>query len=239
MTFQKRNLTMNSNLNENIVPDGAGCKFDCGARFLSKADKEGHEKHRCHKNPDRKDDMSFKDLNENLEIHDLDRLVSHKIHIDEYKSKMGDDADICVVSLQVTGKEPAADLVNFVEKGYDWVLDADVSTGEKEDGQYLVFIETPRSDDLPTQICELVDDITNLVEHEREDWEMQYHKSIKKYPVTEKDIKNLVPLTPEAYAEKFDQQPIDDMKSAAGLDIDTTAPINEYTDSLRIAAGIK
>jgi hypothetical protein len=29
------------------------------------------------------------------------------------------------------------------------------------------------------------------------------------------------------------------MKSAAGLNVDTVAPKNEYTESLRIAAGIK
>jgi ribosomal protein L24 len=178
-----------------------------------------------------------KTINENLEPNDLARLISHKIHIDEYKSKMGDDADICVISFQVTGKEPAADLVNFIEKGYNWVLDADASSGEKENGKYLVFVETPRSDDLPEQIVELTSDISNLVEFD--EWKMQYHKSIKKVPVTEKNIKDLVPLSAEAYDVKFDKKPIDDLKAAADIDIDTTAPINDMTESLRIAAGIK
>jgi hypothetical protein len=40
---------------------------------------------------------------------------------------MGTDADVCVISFKVAGKEPSADLVSFIEKGYDFVLDADVS----------------------------------------------------------------------------------------------------------------
>ena len=75
-------------------------------------------------------------LNENLEHNDLKRLVHPELHIDEYKSKMGDDSDVCVVSFKVSGKEPAADLVSFIEKGYEFVLDADVSSGEKEGLQY-------------------------------------------------------------------------------------------------------
>jgi len=73
---------------------------------------------------------SFKLLRENLEMGDLARLVHNELHIDEYKSKMGTDADVCVISFKVAGKEPSADLVSFIEKGYDFVLDADVSSGE-------------------------------------------------------------------------------------------------------------
>ena len=75
--------------------------------------------------------MHNNQLNENLEEGDLKRLVHDELHIDEYKSKMGDDADVCVISFKVAGKEPAIDLVSFIEKGYDWVLDADGSSGEK------------------------------------------------------------------------------------------------------------
>ena len=101
-------------------------------------------------------------LNENLERGDLARLIHPELHIDEYKSKMGDDADVCVVSFKVAGKEPASDLVGFVEKGYDFVLDADVSSGEKEGGDYLVFLELQRSKELPGQIIKIMEDLKNL-----------------------------------------------------------------------------
>lgn len=178
-------------------------------------------------------------LKENLESGDLSRLISKKVHIDEYKSKMGTDEDVCVISLTVSGQEPAMDLVNFAEKGYSWVLDADVSSGEQENGEYLVFIEIDRNRKLPEQISEFLDDITKLVEFEREDWLVQYYKSVKKYPATIENIRAMVPVTKEEYLEKFDRNSIDNLKSAAGVDVSTTAPVNEYTDSLRIAAGIK
>ena len=51
---------------------------------------------------------------------------------------MGDDADMVVLSFKVGGKEPAVDLVNFIEKGFDFIIDADTSAGEMEDGDYIV-----------------------------------------------------------------------------------------------------
>jgi len=68
-------------------------------------------------------------LRESLEHGDLKRLVHDELHVDEFKSKLGDDHDVVVVSFKVAGKEPANDIVSFVEKGYEWVIDADVSSG--------------------------------------------------------------------------------------------------------------
>ena len=197
---------------------------------------------------------SFKLLRENLEMGDLTRLVHSELHIDEYKSKMGTDADVCVVSFKVSGKEPSADLVSFIEKGYDFVLDADVSSGEKEGGDYLVFVELERTDKLPEQILEIMEDIMNLTDQKIEEWRVRYYKSTSDNELTQESLANIVPLTSEAYDAKYgkddeeeiiDAEPeditkdLDAMRSAAGVPVTTTAPKNEYTESLRIAAGIK
>ena len=180
-------------------------------------------------------------LNENLELGDLKRLVHDELHIDEYKSKMGDDADVCVLSFKVSDKEPSNDLVNFIEKGYDWVLDADVSSGEKEDGDYLVFIELERTPELPSQIIQLMTELMNLTDQDIADWRFRYRKSTDEHSLEEENFRKIVPLTPEAYNTKYkrEQDEIDAMKAAAGVAVDTEAPKNEYTESLRIAAGIK
>ena len=188
--------------------------------------------------------MHNKQLNENLEGGDLKRLVHDELHIDEYKSKMGDDADVCVVSFKVAGKEPAIDLVSFIEKGYDWVLDADVSSGEKEGGDYLVFVELDRTSALPEQIYQLIADIVNLTEQDITDWRVRYYKSNNEHDLTVETLGQIVPLTPEKYRVKYekDKEPdreLDQLKSAAGVDVTTTAPINDFTESLRRAAGIK
>jgi len=197
---------------------------------------------------------SFKLLRENLEMGDLARLVHDELHIDEYKSKMGTDADVCVVSFKVAGKEPSADLVSFIEKGYDFVLDADVSSGEKEGGDYLVFVELERTDELPEQIIEIMQDIMNLTDQKIEEWRVRYYKSTADTELTQESLANIIPLTPEAYDAKYGDddeevdatepeqditQDLDAMKAAAGVPVTTTAPKNEYTESLRIAAGLK
>jgi hypothetical protein len=183
----------------------------------------------------------YKSLIENLEKGDLKRLIVSSIHIDEYKSKMGDDADVCVVSFKVSGKEPSADLVSFIEKGYDWVLDADVSSGEKEDGDYLVFVELERTPELPAQIYSMVSDICNLTDTTVEDWEFRYQKTNRDQALSEEAMSQIVPLTPEKYQAKYkkDQQELDALKTAAGVEVTTTAPNNEFTESLRSLAGLR
>ena len=192
-------------------------------------------------------------LRENLEMGDLKRLVHNELHVDEYKSKMGTDADVCVISFKVAGKEPSADLVSFIEKGYDFVLDADVSSGEKEGGDYLVFVELERTKELPAQIIEMLDDIMNLTEQKLEDWRVRYYKSVTDHELTKETLASIIPLTPEDYSAKYDKedeevdstepeditQDLDAMKAVAGVPIDTKAPVNDFTESLRVAAGIK
>jgi hypothetical protein len=190
-------------------------------------------------------------LNENLEHGDLKRLVHPELHIDEYKSKMGDDCDVCVVSFKVSGKEPSADLVSFIEKGYDYVLDADVSSGEKEGGDYLVFVELERTEQLPEQIVKIMEDLMNLTDQDLAEWRVRYHKSSKDHDLTEESLAAIIPLSPEAYSAKYDKEEdsdklsdeeradLDRMKATAGVPVDTTAPVNDFTESLRIAAGLK
>jgi len=191
-------------------------------------------------------------LRENLEQGDLKRLIHNELHIDQYKSKMGTDEDVCVVSFKVKGKEPSADLVGFIEKGYNFVLDADVSSGEKEGGDYLVFVELERSEKLPKQIIEIMDDLMNLTEQKLENWRVRYYKSTADNDLTEESLASIIPLTPEAYNSKYGKdedsvepepeditKDLDQMKATAGVPVTTTAPVNDFTESLRVAAGIK
>ena len=66
-----------------------------------------------------------------LQKNDLEFTTDSIFEIDSFKSKMGDDKDIVVTSFSVLGEQPAIDLVNFIEKGYNFVLDADKSSGEQ------------------------------------------------------------------------------------------------------------
>jgi hypothetical protein len=178
-------------------------------------------------------------LSEGLEQGDLARLVHPELHIDEFKSKLGRDEDICVISFKVTGKEAATDLVNFIEKGYSWVVDADVSAGEMDDGDYIVFVECDRDGAVPENIVQLMDDLMNLTKQDLSEWHMQYHTSGQEYPLTIESLKNLVPTDADAYRRRFGKEDLDKLKTAAGIDVTTKAPKNDFTESLRIAAGIR
>lgn len=173
-----------------------------------------------------------------IEFGDLKRLVHDEMHIDEYQSKLGENRDVVVVSLKVHGKEPAQDICGFIEKGFDWVLDADVSSGEMDDGDYLVFIEFPRDKHAASNINQLMEDLMNLTDQDLNEWRVQYYKEYDLKPYKLEVLEKLIPQSPEEYDQRYGHKEIDSMKAAAGVKVTTKAPKNKHTESLRIAAGI-
>ena len=83
-------------------------------------------------------------LIEGMDPNDLEDRVKPEVHFDEFSAKMGPDDGVVVASFKVMGHSAAVDLETFLEKGYDWILDAETSAGEIEDSHYLVFIEAER-----------------------------------------------------------------------------------------------
>lgn len=195
-------------------------------------------------------------LSEGLEKGDLARLVTPVLHIDEFKSKMGADEDIVVLSFIVNGKAPAQDLMNFVERGYEYILDSDVSSGELDDGQYVLFIEMEREPETAEQIIKMMKDIMNLTDQKLSEWKFKYRDSNKEHSLTQDGLEAVVPFTAEAYEAKFPEkievspdrhdsgdEEIDKMlgamQEAARVPMNRRAPKNEWTESLRVAAGLK
>ena len=177
-------------------------------------------------------------LFEGLEKDDLARLIHPELHVDEFKSKLGDDQDVVVLSFKVDAKEPANDLVSFIEKGYDWVIDADVSSGEMDDGSYIVFVEMDRTPELADNIISLMTDLMNLTGQDLEEWRVRYYKSHKEQQLSLEALASMIPDTPEKYEKAYGQEAIDKLKTAAGVDVDTKAPKNDFTETLRNLAGI-
>lgn len=136
-------------------------------------------------------------LNEGLRPMDLAEMVYPTFEVDTYRSKMGEDRDVCVVSFQVKDRAPARDLMEFIEKGYHFVLDADVSSGENDKGEYSVFVELSRTPHLSENIRELCYGVRKLTGIE--DFKFKYHKEPDVREVNEDSLKNVIPSTPEAY----------------------------------------
>lgn len=144
--------------------------------------------------------MHKRNIFEGLRSGDLENYVSEVFSVDRYKSKMGEDADVLVLSFKVKEKYPAIDLMEFVEKGYDFILDADMSSGEENDGQYQVFVEIERTPKLEEQLSELLGGISQLCKID--EWKFKYQKSNKLVSFSRESISEQIPLTPEKYASK-------------------------------------
>lgn len=137
-----------------------------------------------------------------LRANDLKNLVKKVFEIDAYKSKLGDDADVVVLSFTVEYQEPAKDLENFVELGYTFVLDADVSPGETDDGNYKVFIELERDRHTAERVFELLEGIELLTG--MPDMRFRYFKSFKSQDATLENLTSAIPADKESYAAATD-----------------------------------
>ena len=139
-------------------------------------------------------------LTEGLRSGDLRNYVSEVFTVDRYSSKMGEDQDIVVLGFHVREKNPAVDLMEFIEKGYPFILDADMSTGEENDGQYQVFVEIERTPGLTEQLKELLKGIGQLCDCR--DWRFRYQKASNSLEFNEDTIAKNIPLTKEDYQAK-------------------------------------
>lgn len=128
---------------------------------------------------------------------DLRDLIDKVFEIDSYKSKMGNDGDIVVMSFTVMEEAAAKDLVNFIEKGYGFVLDADSTTGEQDNGMYRVYVELERRRDTPEQIMELMDGVKKLAD--RDDFRFRYYKSFKSLPLDQTALSEEIPMDATTY----------------------------------------
>ena len=140
-------------------------------------------------------------LNEALQTGDLRFLVDDIFEVDSYASKMGDDQDIVVLSFTVESLEPAKDLVNFIERGYDFVLDADSTPGEMADTKYKVFVELERNRRVAEQIMEILDGVGKLANIEG--FKFRYYKSFESLPVDETSLKEAIPGTKDEYTTRI------------------------------------
>jgi hypothetical protein len=150
-------------------------------------------------------------ITERLHANDLKNLVNRIFEIDSYKSKIGDDEDVIVLSFTVDHEDPAKDLENFVEMGYDFVLDADVSPGETDDGNYKVFIEIERTRHAPEIILELISGIERLTG--MPDMKFRYFKNFKSYDANLKNLTKHIPCNQEDYEEATKKYGLDNFSN--------------------------
>jgi hypothetical protein len=175
-------------------------------------------------------------LSESLSFKDLDGLMKPTIHVDEFSSKMGDDDDIIVVSFFVRDQQAAKDLMNWFEKGYDFVVDADRSPGEIKPNRFLVYVELRRRSTAGGHVEQLLNDLNTLTEFDVDDWSMHYKG--KDVPFSRDTFDSMVPLSPRAYRDRYEKD-LNEVRAAAGLPVVTSYNRKDPAlQSIQSAAGI-
>lgn len=147
----------------------------------------------------------FKDSNlfEGLRRSDLKDTIDHVFTVDQYQSKMGEDREVLVLRFRASDKEPAIDLMEFIEKGYPFVLDADMSPGEEKDGKYSVFVEIERAPEAAENIKDLLNGINQLAD--LDNWRFRWYKDLDGHTFDAETFAEVVPLTPEEYDAKSEE----------------------------------
>jgi len=169
---------------------------------------------------------------------DLVGVLMPSIHIDEFRSKIGKDDNIIVISFLVNDHQAAMDLVNFLEIGEEWILDADISSSEIKPGSYLVFIELLRRQRVIEQILKIISNLRAASGLSPEDWRFRYINEEDYHPLTAEELKKHVPLSPKSYRDKV-IKPIEDMKALSGIQTNEEYVHDNLIETLLHASGLK
>ena len=154
-------------------------------------------------------------LNEGLDYQDLVNQVVPEITVDEYAAKMGDDDDVVTLAFIVKGKQVGEDLTDWFERGYDFVLDAQVSDGEITPDRYLVFVELDRRTTVPKRIVELIEDLETLTDLKPKDWTIKVNKN--DYNADVEELQSVIILSPSRYRE-VKETDLNEMRELSGLE---------------------
>lgn len=154
-------------------------------------------------------------LKEGLDYRDLENQIIPEITVDEYSAKMGDDDAIVTLAFIVKGRQVGEDLVDWLERGYDYVLDAQVSDGELTPGKYLVFVEMNRRTNVPERIVEIIEDMETITALPLKDWTIKYND--EDYDADISVLKSIMILSPSKYRD-LKEKGLNEMRHLSGLD---------------------
>ena len=176
-------------------------------------------------------------ITEGLDFNDMEGQVDPTVTVDEYEAKMGKNSDIVTLAFTVKSEQAGNDLVDWFERGYDFVLDASLSEGEISAGKYLVFVEMNRRSAVPARIVELLKDLKTLTGLKLTDWTVQFED--EDYDPDEKILKQVIICNPGEYRQqKENEEELNEMRSIAGLDTKQVYEKSDFTQNIRNIAGL-
>lgn len=178
----------------------------------------------------------MKQLNESLNYMDMEDQITPLLGIDEYKSKLGEDAEVITLSFVVDSKEAGEDLVIWLERGYEFIIDAEISPGQVERGKYYVFVEMNRRPSSPRKIMEIISDLETLTGIKSDDWSIKVDRD--RYPATAENIQRYVPLSANDYRSKNEKE-LNEWREIAHIkSAKTVVDVDEDLRAIQRQAGI-
>lgn len=175
-------------------------------------------------------------LKEGLDYMDFKGQITPELSVDEYKAQMGSDDEIVTCAFTVKGQQQSEDLVDWLEKGYDWILDAEVSSGEITSGKYLVFVEMNRRTTVPERLVTMLEDLETLTGMMLEEWAVIV-KGEKHHANTE-ELKSVLVLSPQNYRELNDMEVGEDSPEDEEQEVEQQDSTDQELSEMRDAAGI-
>jgi hypothetical protein len=161
--------------------------------------------------------MTKQIINEGLDYMDMEDQIEPTVSVDEYAAKSGKDSDIVTLAFIVNSENAGNDLVNWFERGYDWILDASLSEGELTAGKYLVFVELKRRIAVPERIVTLIEDLETLTGLTMDDWTVVVDETDYKPDVD--SLQKVIAISPHEYREEEEnEEELNEMRHRAGLD---------------------
>lgn len=154
-------------------------------------------------------------LAEGIDYKDFVGQIIPKISIDEYEARQGNDDEIITLAFIVKGKSASSDLAAWFEKGYDFVMDAQVSKGEVTRGKHVLFVEIERRIKAPERIIELLEDLETLTGLELEDWTVELNDTEISADLDE--IKSQLIVSPSEY-RKNKEVDLNEMRTLSGVE---------------------
>jgi hypothetical protein len=100
---------------------------------------------------------------------DLEDLVLPLISVDEFESKINDDA--MVFGFYVNDHDAAFDLNRFIQKSPGAIIDTEVSPAPDQRGYYVVFFEILTNAKVAGIVAQIIDEVSPLVNIDN--WQMQ------------------------------------------------------------------
>ena len=154
-------------------------------------------------------------LNEGVDYKDFVRQIIPVLSIDEYEAKTGSDDETVTLAFTVKGKQASEDLASWFEKGYDFVIDAQVSKGEVRRGKHVVFVEMERRSKVPERIIEILEDLETLTNLEMSDWTIEVNDIEIEADLDQ--LKANILLSPHLYRESKETE-LNEMRELSGIE---------------------